>query len=361
MGGPRLPPSSNFAGAEFVLGLHDLVIDLAREIFGAEYADPRPLSGTHAVTALLMTVTQPGQTVLLQGSSSGGHASMLPICQRLGLKVVDLPYDFERLQIDHGRLDDIDLDAIDLVLVSPSDLLYAPDLNGLVLPDRTLVIYDATQSLGLIASGHAPNPFQSQHRIVVTAGTHKTLPGPSSGLILTNDSSLADAIDAQLSPRFVRHSHPHHMAALAAAMIEQRAVGHGYSQRICDFGRYLSRALVEQDVHLVQDGDRWTETHQVFVRVGESELEDAVRRANAVGLTLNAKRKPLFRSSGLRLGVQELARYEWTLPLLDRLSVVVSSILSDRKPVSEIRAEVLDLAQHNEFDPSLCLPVEGAI
>ena len=86
MGGPlRLQPR-NFVGAEHVLDLHQLTVDLCRKSFGAGYADPRPLSGTSAVTNLLMTLSEPGQRVLLQTSASGGHPSMTPICRRLGLR-----------------------------------------------------------------------------------------------------------------------------------------------------------------------------------------------------------------------------------------------------------------------------------
>ena len=71
MGGPLAPAADNFIGARHVLDLHNLTIDLCREVFGACYADPRPLSGTSAVTNLLTALSEPGQKVLLQTSASG--------------------------------------------------------------------------------------------------------------------------------------------------------------------------------------------------------------------------------------------------------------------------------------------------
>jgi len=85
MGGPLAPKSGNFIGAEHVIDLHQLVIDLCEKLYGSIYADPRPSTGIGAVTNLLMTLSEPGQTIALQTTDSGGHASMAPVCQRLGL------------------------------------------------------------------------------------------------------------------------------------------------------------------------------------------------------------------------------------------------------------------------------------
>src|SRR5690242_19673708 len=145
MGGPRRPQPRNFVGAEHVLDLHQLIIDLCLESFGARYADPRPLSGTSAVTNLLMTLSEPGQKILLQSPASGGHPSMTPICRRLGLEIIDLPYDYERFQVDASACREVG--DVDFVLFAPSDILYAPNFELLQFNDAMTVIYDATQTL----------------------------------------------------------------------------------------------------------------------------------------------------------------------------------------------------------------------
>jgi len=356
MGGPMLPAAENFIGARHVLDLHQLTIDLCRESFGARYADPRPLSGTGAVTNLLMTLSEPGQRVLLQTSASGGHASMTPICRRLGLDVVDLPYDYERFQIDAPACRAIADDSVDFVLFAPSDILYPPELESLGFAKTTTVIYDATQTLGLIASGHLPCPLDAHPRLVVSAGTHKTLPGPSSGLLLTSNEEIAARLDSELSPKFVRHSHPHHMAALCATLIEHRAIGYEYSEQIRVHAATLSAALAEQGMHVLQDGDRGTETHQVFLHVEPTRLDDAYHRAAAAGITLNAKRKPLFRDTGLRLGVQEIARYSWEAADVERLAAVLAQIVTGETAVDVLRAEVRALAERNVFAADMQLP-----
>lgn len=360
MGGPMVPAAGNFIGAKHVLDLHQLTIDLCRETFGATYADPRPLSGTSAVTSLLMTLSEPGQRVLLQTPASGGHPSMVPICQRLGLEIIDLPYDFDRFQIDEQACRDLTA-AVDFVLIAPSDILYAPDLEVLDFTDDTTVVYDATQTLGLIASGRLPCPLDAHPRLVVSGGTHKTLPGPSTGLLMTQNEEIAALIDSELSPKFVRHSHPHHMAALCATLIEHREIGGLYSERIRLFADTLSASLTGEGLTVLQDGERVTETHQVFLHVAPTRLDATFERAAAVGITLNKKRKPLFRDTGLRLGVQEIARYEWAQSDIERLAGLLSRVVTGDEEVDKLRAEARSFARLNVFPEEMHAPVTARV
>ena len=358
MGGPLVPSADNFIGARHVLDLHSLTIDLCREAFGAHYADPRPLSGTGAVTNLLMTMSQPGQRILLQTSKSGGHASMRPICQRLGLQIVDLPYNFRRFQIDADACQQIDLGKIDLVLYAPSDILYPPDLQSIGFSEHTTVIYDATQTLGLIASGHLPSPLGEHPRIVVSGGTHKTLPGPSCGLLMTQNEEIAARLDSELSPKFVRHSHPHHIAALCATLIEHLEIGEGYSERIRDHTHTLAQSLSAEKLSVLQADDRVSETHQTFLHLPPKHLDRVYARASDAGITLNVKRKPLFRDTGLRLGVQEIARYRWRQANIEELAVVLRHLVREDTPVGDLREQVRELAKLNTFPPELCVSPE---
>lgn len=358
MGGPLAPAADNFIGARHVLDLHNLTIDLCREAFGACYADPRPLSGTGAVTNLLMTLSEPGQKVLLQTSASGGHASMRPICRRLGLEIVDLPYDYERFQVDADANKKVDLAEIDLVLYAPSDILYPPDLRSVGFAEHTTVIYDATQTLGLIASGHLPSPLNDHPQLIVAAGTHKTLPGPSCGLLMTQNEEIAARLDAELSPKFVRHSHPHHVAALCATLIEHLEIGVGYSDRIRAQVEILGESLGREGLVLLQADGRVSETHQVFVHLPAEQIDRAYGRAREAGITLNLKRKPLFRDTGLRLGVQEIARYQWQREDVERLAVVLRKLLVEDTPISAVRTQVKELARLNSFLSELCVSAD---
>jgi glycine hydroxymethyltransferase len=359
MGGPLVPDDDNFIGAEFVIDLHRLTIDLCRDLFGAHYADPRPLSGTSAVTNLLMTLSEPGQTIMLQEHESGCHASMEPICRRLGLSIVEIPYDYEHLQFDADSCREIAGEVSpDFVLIAPSDIIYPPPLESLGFPDSTIVIYDATQTLGLIASGHLPSPLCAHPRIVVSGGTHKTLPGPSCGLLLTQNEDIAQRIDAEVSPKFVRHSHPHHIAGLCATLLEHKAVGRRYGERIRQHVGTLSGALAKAGVPVIQDGDRVSETHQVWLHIPADEIHAAYQRSHEVGITLNEKYRRLFRDTGIRLGVQEIARYGWGEQDVEDLAGVLARLLKDEEPVDSLRSRVRAMAVLNAFAPEMTMAAD---
>ena len=354
IGGPLAPEHGNFVGAEHVLALHQLIIDLCRKLYGSEYADPRPSTGIGAITGLLMTLSKPGQTVALQTTDSGGHPSMAPICRRLGLNTIDVPYDFERLNFDFNALSSIaKTHSIDFVLLAPSDLLYPPKLEDLRVPDRTTILYDATQTLGLIASGALPNPIGVHERMVLLGGTHKTLPGPSSGLILTSHAEIAGHIDGELNPIYLRHSQPNQMAALAACLIEQQAIGASYAGRIQSFSRVLSEKLAACGVTVVQHDDRPSQTHQIFISLNEGASDAVYERFSKAGVTLNKKNKRLFRGEGLRLGVQEIARYQWRDSDIQELAFLVRDIVFDRGSAAMWTARSKALSKRNIVDPEL--------
>lgn len=357
MGGPLAPADDNFIGAEFVIDLHQLTIDLCRDLFGARYADPRPLSGTSAVTNLLMTFSEPGQRIMLQQAQSGCHASMEPICRRLGLDIIDIPYDYEHLQIDAGACREVAASARpDFVLIAPSDILYPPPLESFGFPESTIVIYDATQTLGLIASAHLPSPLAEHPRVIVSGGTHKTLPGPSCGLLLTQNEEIAMRIDTEVSPKFVRHSHPHHIAALCATLIEHRAVGQRYGEKIREHVKTLSTSLKAAGVPVVQDGDRISETHQVWFHVPTDKVRAVYQRSLEAGVTLNEKYKRIFRDGGIRLGVQEIARYSWGEQDVENLASLLSRLVGDEEPVDRLRDQVEAMTTLNVFAPEMTIP-----
>ncbi|MGJ8690792.1 MAG: hypothetical protein ACSHXZ_14880 [Gammaproteobacteria bacterium] len=354
MGGPLAPKSGNFIGAENVLELHTLIIDLCKILYGSAYADPRPSTGIGAVTNLLMTLSEPGQTIALQTTASGGHASMAPVCRRLGLDIFDIPYDFERLNFDFEALSELARERKpDFVLLSPSDVLYPPPFQQLRVGSETTILYDATQLLGLISGGVIANPLNTLARFVVVGGTHKTLPGPSSGLILTSNLEIAQLIDSELNPKYLRHSQPNQMAALAACLIEQIGIGEAYARRIRAFSQHLSKSLKTNGLDVIQDGEHASQTHQIFLSLPDGASESVYTRFGKAGITLNTKSKALFRGEGLRLGVQEIARYRWCEDDLDELAMLIANIVHSNGTPEKWSSHVRTLSRLNSFDPNL--------
>ena len=209
MGGVRsFGRENNFVEAKYLFQIYQLINAQCKDLFHCEYADPRSLSGVNAVMVLLMSLFKEGDTILISSEDSGGHSSMPLICKRLGIKTIELPFDYQTLDFDYDSVNRILAEnRIQGILVCPSDLLWQPHLERIQLPPGCCLIYDATQTLGLIANGVNDNPldkFSKDDLFILMGATHKTIPGPTSGLIMTKNLSLANRFDQKINPDLLK-------------------------------------------------------------------------------------------------------------------------------------------------------------
>lgn len=323
--------TENFIGSSRLHPFYKLINELAENLFHATYADPRPLSGTNAITSVLLALTAAGDSVLLSSPDTGGHPSVAEVCKRLGLQIADIPYDYASFNYDVNALNDLfAMRQPRFVIFAPSDILQPPPIGDLRVPPETTIIYDATQSLGLIAGGAWPSPLLQTDKIVISGGTHKTLPGPTKGLILVRNEILTAAIDESISPRFVRNTQMGNVASLAIVLLEMLRYGTAYIDRIITNANYLGSRLLQKglDVARLPDGT-FTHSHQLFVRMPPNITDAVYLRAISSGVTLNKKRKRLFSGTGIRLGVQEITRYGWGEQELDIIADILVAIASD--------------------------------
>lgn len=311
----------NFSGSEFIFPLYQQINEVSSTLFQCKYADPRPLSGMNATISLLMAITDFGDNVLLLPSDAGGHESFPPICKRLGLNVVDIPFDYSTYQMDINALNKmLEHDDYSVIILAPSDILFVPKFNEIIKSDKTKIIYDATQTLGLIAGGVVANPFKQTDGIILTGGTHKTLPGPTSGLILADDESLIEQTDSKVSPIFVRNPQPHQVASLLLSLIEFLEFGKEYMADIQKNANYLGKRLEEKGFHVAKMGNLYTETHQLFLSMSQKNASQLNRNAREFKITLDKKSKAIYGECGIRIGVQTITRYGWDKGHLDLLS-----------------------------------------
>jgi len=182
------------------------------------------------------------------------------------------------------------------------------------------VIYDAAHVLGLIGGGTFQDPLR-EGADVMTASTHKTLPGPQGGIVLSTkdpDGSQAEqgytkSLDKGIFPGVVSNHHLHHMAAKAVAFAEHLEHGEEYASTIVDTSQALGEALSERGFRVLCEEHGYTRSHQVAVDVGDHGGGKAMaQRLEDAGVICNMNMIPgdesPFDPSGLRLGTQELVR-----------------------------------------------------
>ena len=153
---------------------YEMISEECREIFNAKYTDARTLTGMNCLMVVLMSLAKIGDSIMILSSQSGGHASVKPICERLGLKVSDVPYDFQNFDLDYEKLNHrLKEGQIDYILLAPSDIISPLEVNRIEL-GNTVLLYDVSQMLGLIGAGVIENPLAGIKNIVMFGGTHKT-------------------------------------------------------------------------------------------------------------------------------------------------------------------------------------------
>ncbi len=202
---------------------------------------------------------------------------------------------------------------------------------------KAILLYDCSQIMGLIAAGLAANPLKTMERIVLFGGTHKSFPGPASGLILTNDNHLHEKMETAINPKYLRHSQMHQKISLLFALIEFEQFGSEYMSHMIHCANYLGKVLASYGLDVADVDGKISSTHQIFIRTSKNTMETIYDNAYKCGVTLNKKTKKLFYGYGIRLGSQEIARYDWNDACMDTIAQVISLLAEPEADIDGIK------------------------
>lgn len=300
----------DFIGSDYLEKVFFLANELANEFFHAQYNDFRSLTGMNTVALILMSMIDKNSKILITDPASGGHGSLPKLCDNLGIQYSSIPFDYKKMQIDYEQLNEILLNdhEVSYLFFCQSDILQPPDLNKIDLPENVGIIYDATQTLGLIAGGMLPNPLESQENIVLIGGTHKTFPGVTCGYVATNSEKIIQQINQNISPNFLRNVQVNNIISVCLSMIEMLHIGKQYANNIVYIANKLGRELSSQGIYVKKISDKlFTQTHQIFIGKGASSIDETYAYFRKYGITLNKRNTKYIQ--GFRIGVQEIARY----------------------------------------------------
>lgn len=240
---------SNFVGSKNLYKIYELLSLQCNKLYGCKYADARTLSGVNAVMTLLMSLFSSGDTILISSEECGGHGSMPKICHRLGINTIEMPYNYDIYDFNYNEINEIlRKEKINGILICLSDIIIMPQLNKIDLPEECVLIFDATQILGLIATNSMENPLQwfaDKQKFILMGATHKTLPGPTCGLIMTNNLDLANQFDTLINPDYLRNSQLHHIFSLILTLMELEIYGKQYCSSVVNNANFLATALVK--------------------------------------------------------------------------------------------------------------------
>lgn len=339
-------PQWRYVGGKHLAVVEETAKELARELFDAKHVNVRPLSGENCTNIVIHAVVPKGGNFYHLAMEDGGHFAAASVADRLTDQRFLLPYDRDNAVIDVAACeamfashppDVIYLDAS--MTTQPHPLRELRALAG----DRAVIVYDASQTLGLIAGGQFQDPLR-EGADILSGSTHKSLPGPQKGMILTNRDDLIEAVERTIFPGHVSNFQVHHVAALAVTLAETLEFGREYADQIIRNARALAAELQALGL-AVQTGGRTTETHQVWLDVTELATPDeAVERLHDANIIANVNLIPTMQSKGLRLGVPEVTRLGMTEDDMRTVARLMHDALTHARPIEDVRAEAAQLA-----------------
>jgi glycine hydroxymethyltransferase len=305
------PGKRYYGGCEFVDEVETLAIDRAKQLFGCEFANVQPSSGSQANQAVFTALLKPGDPILGMSLDAGGHLTHGAKANQSGKWFQAHAYG---VRLQDGRID-YDEVRTTAKATSPKIIIaggsaYSRTIDFAAfrqIADEVgaILMVDMAHFAGLVAAGLIPSPLGHAH--VVTTTTHKTLRGPRGGMVLTNDADIAKKVNSAVFPGIQGGPLMHVIAGKAVAFGEAlKPAFKAYAQAVIDNANVLAQTLKGGGLDIVSGG---TDTHLMLVDlrpkgVKGNDTEKALERAyitcNKNGVPSDPE-KPMV-TSGVRVG-----------------------------------------------------------
>jgi len=331
------PGKRYYGGCEFTDIVENLARERAKKLFGAEYANVQPHSGSQANQAAYASVLSPGDTIMGLNLAHGGHLTHGHPLNFSGKNYKVVPYgvrqDDER--IDYDEVERLAREHQPKMIITgasayPRTIDFArfrriADAVGAVF------LVDMAHIAGLVAAGLHPNPCQ--YADIVTSTTHKTLRGPRAGIILAKEK-YGPAIDKTVFPGMQGGPLVHVVAAKAVCFQEAMEPQFiDYQKQVLANARALAETLMDAGFRVVSGG---TDTHLLLLDVFSKglrgkEAEKALDRAritvnkNAIPFDIN----PPFNPSGIRLGSPAVTTRGFEEAEMRQVGALIAEVLNN--------------------------------
>ena len=330
-----------YMGTRFIDEIEQLGEELAKEVFRADTADLRPLSGHIADMIFLGSFANSNDTILCVSPADGGYPGIWEegVSKYLKLRTIGFPFSKETMNIKVDEAADLILQEKPRIVIFGASLILFPEpVRGLAKVAHEVdahVGYDGSHVLGLIAGGEFQNPLQ-EGASVLLGSTHKTLFGPQGGMILA-DKEHGEVIEKRIFPAFVDNAHWNRIAALSLALAELKAYGKEYARQIIRNAQILAGALAEYSFPVACPGLGYTKSHQVFLDYG------GYKEGRVIAKRLEGAN--IIADCGVRLGVCETTRRGMKADEMERIAEFIKRVIVDKEDSSRVKEDVSKLAK----------------
>jgi glycine hydroxymethyltransferase len=352
------PHKRYYGGCEYVDKTEELAIERVKALFGANFANVQPHSGSQANSAVYQALMAPGETVLGMSLDAGGHLThgAKPNFSGKIYHAVQYGINKETGLIDYDEVEALAVEHKPKMIVAGfsaySQVIDWQRFRAIADKVGAYLMVDMAHVAGLIAAGVYPNPVPFAD--VATSTTHKTLRGPRGGVIVCNDEDIAKKINSAVFPGGQGGPLCHVIAAKAVAFKEAMSEDFKtYQQQVVANAKAMAATFIERGIDIVSGG---TENHLMLVNLIGKEYtgKDADAALGQAFITVNKNAVPNdprspFVTSGLRVGtpavttrgfgVEECVQLtHWICDVLDSLENGTSE-----QVIPQVKARVLDI------------------
>ncbi len=352
------PGKRFYNGCEYVDEIENLALERVKKLFGCDYANVQPHSGSQANQAVFLALLQPGDTILGMSLDSGGHLThgAAPNLSGKWFKPVSYTVNPETFLIDYENIRKLAHEHRPKMIICGYSA-YPREIDFVKFREiadevGAYLMADIAHIAGLVATKNHSNPFPHAH--VATSTTHKTLRGPRGGIVLTNDEEISKKINSAIFPGLQGGPLMHVIAAKAVAFGEALTDSYSdYIKNVIKNSKILASKIIANGYEVLTGG---TDNHLLLLDLrakGITGKQAAISLDNA-GITCNKNSIPFdttspFITSGIRLGSAACTSRGFTGKEFEQIADMITSILDAQASDSmelieaEIRKEAKDL------------------
>ena len=344
------PGKRFYGGCEFVDQVEQLAIDRLKQLYGAEYANVQPHSGSQANQAVYFSILKPGDTVMGMNLGHGGHLTHGSPANLSGKLFNIVAYGLnDKEEIDYDEMERIAIEAKPKLLIGGASA-YALRFDWARMAEiakkvGAYFMVDMAHYSGLIAAGVYPNPVP--HADFVTSTTHKTLRGPRGGIIMAK-AEFEKSINSNVFPSLQGGPLMHVIAGKATAFLEaQQPEFKAYQEQVLKNADTMAKTLASRGLRIISGR---TESHVFLVDLRPKGLTGKAADAylGQAHITVNKNAIPNdpespFVTSGIRIGSPAITTRGFKEAEAEQVAHLIADVLDNptsEAVIAEVKAKV---------------------
>jgi glycine hydroxymethyltransferase len=330
-----------YMGTRFTDEIEQYGEKLAKEVFKAETADLRPLSGHIADLIVLANSAEPGDVFMCVSPKDGGYPGMWKegLAGLLKLKAVSFPFSKKDWNIEAEEAQETIVRVRPKIVVFGASLIVFPHpviaLAKVARENGAFVGFDGSHVLGLIAGEQFQDPLrEGAHGLF--GSTHKSFFGPQGGILLA-DKEHGERLKEKIYPAFVDNAHWNRIAALTLALAEMKEFGKIYAKQVVHNSQALAKALSDYGFPVICKHLGFTRSHQIILDYGDYEKGRAVAE--------KLQNANIITDCVVRIGTCEITRRGMKEREMLKIAELLKRTIVDKEKAENIRKDVTKLSR----------------